>query len=120
MSTAVDASAEAAQIQVIAEPFMWVQWADTGWFGQYVLEGVPKPSREWSDSSLLREDLLHRVDDLIAALAAAGWQLMDRFDLSFRTEIDNFRQTLDGVLMVPSEEKGVTAEVSLRLGRARR
>ena len=123
MSTAIDAIADVGQLRELADPHLWLETVtDHGRFGQYSLSGILKPTDSIDADTpawQVRARLLDRADRFVEALAAAGWQLMDSFTVEFRTEIANFMQTLNGVLVVPSEQKGVHAEVALRVGRAR-
>lgn len=119
----VNESTELGQLMHLAEPFMWVESANvTGYCGQLALRGMPKypgPADAYVTSRQVRQVLLDQTEALIDALAEQGWQLVDSFRVEFVTEVRNFAQTVTGVLMQPSEQRGVTATLELRVGRAR-
>lgn len=123
MSTAIDAGTEIGELLALSEPFAWTdQVASTGSFGHYVLHGMIKPSPSMAaDTPAIsaRSRLLDRAEQLLDALAGAGWQPMDSFRMEFTTSVRNFLQTLDGVMMQPSEQFAVTLTIDLRVGRAR-
>lgn len=123
MSTAIDAAAEIGALQALAEPFIWMDQAvSTGHFGQYILRGMVKPSPSMDAQTpaiSARSRLLDRAEVLIEILADAGWMAVDSFRMEFTTSVRNFLQTLDGVMMQPSEQIAVTLTIELRMGRAR-
>lgn len=122
-TAAIDADAEFAQIFAIIDPFMWTDPARaTGWFGQYDLSGTIKADglSVAGPARVLRSELLARAEDMLDALASAGWQpLGGPITMEFRAEVRNFRQTLAGVMTEPSAQHGISLKVALSIGRAR-
>jgi hypothetical protein len=118
-----EADYEFGQIMSLAEQFAWVDFTTaTGWFGQYEIRGTvrhPDPVRAGLTARRARFDMLEQFELMLDALAAAGWQLMDGFELTCTTRVKNFAQSLAGVLMKPSEQGASKMDFRLKVGRAR-
>lgn len=116
-----EADNEIGQILELAEPFAWTDRANaTGWFGQYQFEGIiklPDPFRDSLNGRLVRSEMLGQFERMLDVLGNAGWQPVERFDLTFSTDVLNFTQTLAGVLVEPSKQGRIALKFTLRLGR---
>lgn len=119
-AASIDVQAEAGQIMHLTEPYLAA--ADLlcrQWFGQYDLKGIVRLLEYGGTAAEIRQHLMTRADEMIAALAAEGWHLMDYLNLECTTEVRPFAQTLHGEMVIPSQQHGVTLKVDTRIGRAR-
>lgn len=115
----IDTSTEIGNLMALTEPYLWLdQVASPGGFGHYELRGIVKPA-DTTTARSTRSGLLDRAEQFIEALADAGWQPVSSFRMEFTTRVRNFTQTLAGVMMDPSEQRGIELSIDLRIGRAR-
>ncbi|HEV2255381.1 MAG TPA: hypothetical protein VGS06_19545 [Streptosporangiaceae bacterium] len=106
MKIADPATAELAAINAILEPFLWVHSYGQPYYGlpggvatgPYRFEGTVKPDlakmTRGTPGRALRACLTGRAENMLDALAAAGWQLMDDLRMEVKGRTAPFTQTL--------------------------
>lgn len=67
----------------------------------------------------VRAQLLGRAEDTIDALAEAGWHLVSYPRMEFTGDITPFMQTLDGEMVLPSQQHSILMKVRFEVSRAR-
>ena len=115
----IDTRTEIGALMALTEPYLWLEGvSDLGSFGQYELRGIVKPA-DTTTARSTRSGLLDRAEQLIEALADAGWQPVASFRMEFTTGVRTFTQTLAGVMVEPSKQGGIKLSIDLGIGRAR-
>ncbi len=126
------ASAEIAAIHAILEPWMWVEAYGQPYHGlvtsriasgPYSFEGIIKPDLEkmtrGTSGRACRACLTGRAEDVIDALAVAGWLLVGGLRVEVKSRTAPFTQTLDGELVEPGELYDVECKVWFEVDRPR-
>jgi hypothetical protein len=106
------------EILALAEPYLWMDQAPRATHSEFVLSGIVKPPEGLAGDAPapeVRRRLLEQAEALLAALIAAGWQPVDEIRFGLATETDRCKQTLDGTVVIPSEQVYSTLLFEVRL-----